>query len=117
MNAQHTLEQRLMHQRDAEFHARRSGFIVRASLMFNVPCNEVTQAQYIAACDRTQQDTVPAAIASEQHLSESSVIEATFPPLPLDPYDVERNPWFVALAIAVVIVLAVGPIVYDWMTS
>ena len=49
------------HQSMAEFHAYRSGFIVRASLMFNVPCSEVTQAQYAAAVERTRQDTMPGA--------------------------------------------------------
>jgi hypothetical protein len=42
-----------------EFHARRSGFIVRAALMFNVPCAEVTPAKYAAAVERTEQDTMP----------------------------------------------------------
>lgn len=54
-----TPEQKRMHEADAKFHARRSGFIVRAALMFNVSCAEVTQAQYMAAVERTQQDTVP----------------------------------------------------------
>jgi hypothetical protein len=49
--------------RNAEEHAKwrawRSPFIVRAALMFNVPTSEVTLAQYAAAVERTQQDTVP----------------------------------------------------------
>jgi hypothetical protein len=52
-----------------------------------------------------------------QHLSESSVIEATFPPVALDPYDVERNPWFIALALFMVVLFAVGPIVYEWLLN
>lgn len=43
----------------AEWHAWRSPFIVRASLMFNVPTTEVTAAQYAAAVERTIQDTMP----------------------------------------------------------
>lgn len=46
-------------QAEAEFHARRGPFIVRAALMFDVPTSEVTLAQYVAAVERTQQDTMP----------------------------------------------------------
>ena len=60
---------------------------------------------------------VALARAAQRYDSESSVIEATFPPVALDPSDEERNPWFIALAIAVVIVLAFGPVAYDWLTS
>lgn len=54
-----TFEKKLQHQRDAEFHAFRSGFIVRAAMMFNVPCSEVTNAQYDAAYQATLRDTMP----------------------------------------------------------
>ena len=42
-----------------KFHAARSGFRVRASLMFNVPVADVAAAQYAAAVQRTEQDTMP----------------------------------------------------------
>lgn len=44
----------------AEWHAWRQPFIVRASLMFDVPPAEVTQAQYNAAYEQTLRDTMPA---------------------------------------------------------
>ncbi len=43
----------------AKWHAWRGPFIVRAALMFNVPTSDVTLAQYAAAVERTQQDTMP----------------------------------------------------------
>ena len=43
----------------AEWHAWRSPFIVRASLMFGVPTNEVTPAQFAAAVEQTERDTIP----------------------------------------------------------
>ena len=46
-------------QAKSQWHAWRSPFIVRASLMFGVPCGEVTLAQYAAAVERTKQDTPP----------------------------------------------------------
>lgn len=44
----------------AEWHAWRQPFIVRASLMFDVPPAEVTQEQYNAAYEQTRRDTMPA---------------------------------------------------------
>lgn len=44
----------------ADWHAWRSPFVVRAALMFNVLCSEVTGAMYAAAVERTRQDTMPA---------------------------------------------------------
>jgi hypothetical protein len=53
-------------QAEAEWHAWRGPFIVRAALMFDVPANEVTLAQYAAAIERTQQDTMPVALKGER---------------------------------------------------
>lgn len=43
----------------AQWHAHRGPFIVRAALMFKVSCAEVTQAQYAAAVQQTERDTMP----------------------------------------------------------
>ena len=47
-------------QSTAEFHAWRGPFIVRAAMMFNVPVAALTQAQYRAAVEATERDTIPA---------------------------------------------------------
>lgn len=57
--ANHDAQARRNAQADAEWRAWRSPFIVRASLMFNVPCAEVTQAQFLAAQGQTALDTMP----------------------------------------------------------
>ena len=44
---------------------------------------------------------------------ESSDIEPTRHPDELDPYDVERTPWFVVAATAIVLASAFGPLVFD----
>lgn len=44
---------------------------------------------------------------------ESSSIEPTRHPDELDPYDVERTPWFVVAATAIVLASAFGPLVFD----
>lgn len=47
-------------QATAEFHAWRGPFIVRAAMMFDVPTADVTSAQYRAAVEATERDTIPA---------------------------------------------------------
>ena len=51
----------------AEWHAWRRPFIVRASMMFNVSTSEVTLAQYAAAVEKTEQDTMPRAYEEGKH--------------------------------------------------
>ena len=60
MSPEHEELLRLKAQWIAEWHARRGPFIVRAALMFNVLADKVTPAQYAAAVERTEWDTMPA---------------------------------------------------------